>query len=222
MTDWGVHLIDPLHQCLGEPMPVAVSALGSKFYVEDNEGVQWLVKVGEEAQPEIAATRFVWAMGYFTDEDYYLPAIRVSGIPHLHRGNNSIAPGGRGDVVVSGLPTTGVHTAHPFVIDPRGNLFLTSGSATNVCEVTNRSPASPGNNSCTELETRAGIWRFDANMLPTHLVYAEHPAHNHMTNIAFGGPDYKTIYITEAMSGDVLCAHVPSRRQKDFRPGVSV
>jgi predicted dehydrogenase len=36
MTDWGVHLIDPLHQCLGEPMPVAVSALGSKFYVEDN------------------------------------------------------------------------------------------------------------------------------------------------------------------------------------------
>jgi predicted dehydrogenase len=36
MTDWGVHLIDPFHQCLGEPMPVAVSAMGSKFYVEDN------------------------------------------------------------------------------------------------------------------------------------------------------------------------------------------
>jgi predicted dehydrogenase len=36
MTDWGVHLIDPYHQCLGEPMPVAVTALGSKFYVEDN------------------------------------------------------------------------------------------------------------------------------------------------------------------------------------------
>ena len=36
MTDWGVHLIDPLHQCLGEPMPVAVSALGAKFYVTDN------------------------------------------------------------------------------------------------------------------------------------------------------------------------------------------
>jgi predicted dehydrogenase len=36
MTDWGVHLIDPLHQCLGEPMPVAVSALGAKFFVTDN------------------------------------------------------------------------------------------------------------------------------------------------------------------------------------------
>jgi predicted dehydrogenase len=36
MTDWGVHLIDPLHQCFGETMPLAVTAMGSKFYVTDN------------------------------------------------------------------------------------------------------------------------------------------------------------------------------------------
>jgi predicted dehydrogenase len=36
MTDWGVHLIDPLHQCFGEVMPTAVVALGDKFYVQDN------------------------------------------------------------------------------------------------------------------------------------------------------------------------------------------
>jgi predicted dehydrogenase len=36
MTDWGVHLMDPLHQCFGEPMPLAISAMGSKFYVTDN------------------------------------------------------------------------------------------------------------------------------------------------------------------------------------------
>jgi predicted dehydrogenase len=36
MTDWGVHLIDPLHQCFGEVMPTAVVALGNKFYVRDN------------------------------------------------------------------------------------------------------------------------------------------------------------------------------------------
>jgi predicted dehydrogenase len=36
MTDWGVHLIDPLHQCFNEVMPVSVSAMGSKFYVTDN------------------------------------------------------------------------------------------------------------------------------------------------------------------------------------------
>ena len=36
MTDWGVHLIDPVHQCFGEPMPLSVSAQGDKFYVQDN------------------------------------------------------------------------------------------------------------------------------------------------------------------------------------------
>jgi predicted dehydrogenase len=36
MTDWGVHLIDPLHQCFGEIMPGSISSLGAKFYVEDN------------------------------------------------------------------------------------------------------------------------------------------------------------------------------------------
>src|SRR5579862_7261591 len=35
----------------------------TKFYVKDSNGVEWLVKVGAEAKPEIAASRFVWAMG---------------------------------------------------------------------------------------------------------------------------------------------------------------
>ena len=36
MTDWGVHLIDPVHQCFGEPMPTSISAMGDKLYVDDN------------------------------------------------------------------------------------------------------------------------------------------------------------------------------------------
>lgn len=61
-----------------------------------------------------------------------------------------------------------------------------------------------------------GTWRFDAHMLPTHLVYAADRKHDHMTNIAFGGPDYKTIYITEALSGDVLLAKMPVGGKKIF------
>jgi mono/diheme cytochrome c family protein len=52
---------------------------------------------------------------------------------------------------------------HPFVIDPRGALYVNSGSATNACQVQNRMPKSPGHQPCTELETRAGIWRYDAS-----------------------------------------------------------
>lgn len=54
-----------------------------------------------------------------------------------------------------------------------------------------------------------GIWRFDANMLPTHLIHAQDPKHHHLANIAYGGPDYKTLYITDSLSGDVLTAQMP-------------
>jgi predicted dehydrogenase len=36
MTDWGVHYIDPIHQCLGEPMPHAITSLGGRWWVKDN------------------------------------------------------------------------------------------------------------------------------------------------------------------------------------------
>ncbi len=36
MTDWGVHLLDPVHQCFNEEMPTAISAMGNKLYVKDN------------------------------------------------------------------------------------------------------------------------------------------------------------------------------------------
>jgi gluconolactonase len=52
-----------------------------------------------------------------------------------------------------------------------------------------------------------GIWRFDANCLPTHLVYAE--SHRLMTNVAFGGADGKTLYITDSMNGEILTAKMP-------------
>ena len=54
-----------------------------------------------------------------------------------------------------------------------------------------------------------GAWRFDANMLPTHLVYSEDHRHHHLANIAFGGPGRKDMYITDSLSGDVLLAKMP-------------
>lgn len=62
-----------------------MSGTSPKFYVKDTNGVKWLVKLGPEAKPETAATRLVWAMGYFTDEDYFLPQIHVQGLPKLRR-----------------------------------------------------------------------------------------------------------------------------------------
>ena len=52
-----------------------------------------------------------------------------------------------------------------------------------------------------------GVWRFDANCLPTHLVHAE--GHRLLTNIAFGAPDRKTLYITDSLHGEILTARMP-------------
>lgn len=69
------------------------------------------------------------------------------------------------EVIVSGLPTTGDHNMHPFVIDRSGNLFMDSGSSSNSCQPQNRKAGVPGANPCVELETRGGIWKYDANKL---------------------------------------------------------
>jgi gluconolactonase len=52
-----------------------------------------------------------------------------------------------------------------------------------------------------------GVWRFDANGLPTHLVHAD--GHRLLTNVAFGGPDRKTLYITDSANGEILTAQMP-------------
>jgi glucose/arabinose dehydrogenase/mono/diheme cytochrome c family protein len=75
----------------------------------------------------------------------------------------SIVPTGKPDVIVSALPLTGDHPMHPFAIDPRGAMYVDVASATNSCQKENRQPLVPGDEPCTELETRAGIWRYDAN-----------------------------------------------------------
>src|SRR5882757_6280340 len=53
---------------------------------------------------------------------------------------NAIVPSGKGEIVVSGLPITGDHPMHPFIIDAKGNLFVDLGTATNACEQKNKLP----------------------------------------------------------------------------------
>src|SRR5687767_4612519 len=43
-------------------------ASSPKFEVVDEQGVHWKAKLGEETKSETAATRLLWAAGYFTDE----------------------------------------------------------------------------------------------------------------------------------------------------------
>jgi glucose/arabinose dehydrogenase/mono/diheme cytochrome c family protein len=77
----------------------------------------------------------------------------------------SIVPTGPsgGVTIVSGLPLTGDHPMHPIFIDSEGNMYVDMASPSNACQIRNRMAGSPGKNPCPELETRGGVWRYDAN-----------------------------------------------------------
>lgn len=67
------------------------------------------------------------------------------------------------DTIVSGLPDEDSHTAKSVALAPDGSLYVNIGSPSNTCQTDDREPGSPGRDPCPELETRAGIWRFDGS-----------------------------------------------------------
>ncbi len=66
-------------------------------------------------------------------------------------------------VIVDGFPLNPGHRSRNFVFSPDGSMFVNVGSATNACQVKDRGLESPGVDPCSELATRAGIWKFDGN-----------------------------------------------------------
>jgi hypothetical protein len=51
-----------------------------KYRVKDASGREWVVKIGREAQPETAATRLLWAIGYPTEINYLIQKINIQEI----------------------------------------------------------------------------------------------------------------------------------------------
>lgn len=51
----------------------------TKYRVKDGSGREWVAKVGKEAQPETAAVRLLWAVGYHTEINYLAPRVQIIG-----------------------------------------------------------------------------------------------------------------------------------------------
>ena len=50
-----------------------------KYRVRDSAGREWVAKIGKEAQPETAAVRLLWAVGYPTEVNYLEPNVEIVG-----------------------------------------------------------------------------------------------------------------------------------------------
>ncbi len=60
-----------------------------KFDARDADGKKWRVKLGEESRPEVVASRFLWAVGYFANDDYVLPEATVQGLKMRRKSENA-------------------------------------------------------------------------------------------------------------------------------------
>ena len=115
--------------------------------------------------------------------DGYLYFENGSDILRVKLPANSLAATGETEEVVTGLPKGG-HGAKTFTIGRDGSLYVNVGSGTNSCQSSDRKPEVPGVDPCTELETRAGIWRFDARKLHQTQAQGEHFARGIRNSVA--------------------------------------
>ncbi len=51
-----------------------------KCRVKDKNNVRWTVKFGEEAHSDVSAPRLAWALGFETDESYYIKIGKIEGV----------------------------------------------------------------------------------------------------------------------------------------------
>ncbi len=58
-----------------------VGGYSAGFRVRDGAGNIWVAKLGKEAQPETASSRFVWAVGYVSEIHYLFPCVQIKGAP---------------------------------------------------------------------------------------------------------------------------------------------
>ncbi len=127
----------------------------------------------------------------------YLYVDEGTRIVRYARPDSQLLPTAKPEVIVQGIPLDPGHRARNFAIGTDGSLYLNVGSATNSCQQKDRGNESPGIDPCTELRTRAGIWKFDANR--TNQRFS--PAARYATGIRNGmgiafGPDGK-LYATQ-------------------------
>jgi len=125
----------------------------------------------------------------------------------------SIVPQDRAVPIVTGLPLGGDHPMRPFVIDRDGSLYVDLATATNSCQPQNRTPHSPGIDPCAELNTRGGIWRYDANKTNQAFSPAERFATGIRNAEGFAIDPADRIFVTQH-GRDQLHANWPER----YRP----
>lgn len=79
--------------------------------------------------------------------------------------SDALEPSRNAEIIVQELPAAPGHEAKSIAFGSDGAMYVSIGSPSNACQKQDRIAGSPGKDPCDELDTHAGIWRFDANQL---------------------------------------------------------
>ena len=71
-----------------------LSGSNPKIKLRDARGAQWSVKWGEEAKPEVFASRLAWACGYVAQPEYFVRDGKMIGMKRLKRPADLVQPDG--------------------------------------------------------------------------------------------------------------------------------
>lgn len=148
---------------LTAPRHLAVASNGDIFAASARGGV---IALRDADGDGVAETKKSWGRDNGTGIALAEGYLWFSANEALYRWKwapGQLEPTVNAEVVVQGLPTGG-HSAKPIVVKD-GYIYMDIGSATNSCQEADRIARSPGRAPCTELDTRAGIWRFSATRL---------------------------------------------------------
>src|ERR1043166_5679666 len=157
-------------ESLGSVRHLAVAPNGDVFAARNSRqngpsgGVVVLRDTTGDGKADVIATFFSGPGGsgiaLAPDAVYFAPNDRVLRFPWKP---GALAPSGPADSIAQDLPAGRGHTAKGIVLGKDGALYVSFGSATNSCQPgeNDRKGPFPGDNPCTELKERAGVWRFD-------------------------------------------------------------
>ena len=139
---------------VGAPRHIAVTASGDVYTMLSGGGVLALRDTNGDGHSDVRATfgrsgnsgLYLRGNNLYADNGTFI--VRYTLTP------GTLAPAAAPDTVVKGVPTGG-HGSRSIAVDANGNMFVGVGSISNICDGGNHDP-------CSELPTRAGVWKFDA------------------------------------------------------------
>jgi len=124
---------------------------------EDNDGKADIIKDFDDYQDRNS---------YGTEMRIHNGYLYFSSVTRVYRQKltpGQLVPDSKIELMLTDTQPPRQHDTKPIAFDDKGNMYIPFGAPSDCCQVDDRTPFSPGMDSCPMLATRGGIWKFDAN-----------------------------------------------------------